>query len=55
MTVGLDDLDGHYIYDIKKDYEGRIAVADSDHIYLISKDADSRITNLGSYSSCRAT
>lgn len=45
-------LDGHYIYDIKKDFEGRIAIADSDYIYLLTGEND-RLVSLGSYSSCR--
>jgi hypothetical protein len=41
----------HYIYDIKKDFLGRIAFADSDNIYILSGEDQLQIS-LGSYSSC---
>ena len=43
--------DGFYIYDIKKDFEGRIAIADSDNIFLLAGE-DAKPVDLGSYSSC---
>jgi hypothetical protein len=50
----LLNLEGQCVFDIKLDYEGRIAFADSDNIYLITDVADeSRLINLGSYSTCK--
>ena len=44
--------DDNYIYDIKKDFKGRLAIADSDNIYLITGE-DNELLLLGDYSSCK--
>lgn len=47
-------LEAQCIFDIKRDYEGRIAFADTDNIYLMADSSDeSRLINLGSYSTCK--